>query len=454
MARAVGKARWPLGLFILIAAPTARADRIVLRHGDDVRGVVLPEETKARPGFVMVQTPAVATPLAFPREQVVRVVEEPGPLRDYLSRRDKAKATAEAQFELATWCEGQKLGGPAENHYRRAVELDKDFAPAHKKLGHVLHDGRWMTYDEMKLAQGMVKVRGRWVSKQEQEKIEGKAAATAGQATWSRRLKVLRNALINGTQPQQIQAEAQVVAIDDPTAVEPLMQAFGRDPVPLRRLLDRTLGNIAGTEAMQALVRRLLIEPDVDVRGQTLDELARRKEPEAIRRLTQALSIKDMDVVGRAAWALAGLQAVAAVPKLIPKLVVVDQQIVFVPQTPPMAASPPGTAGMVPTPGVNAPGFSPPGPYPVLTGPVVAPGVVAYGATQVGNPAGGSSFGVGPSPGPVPKVLSTVYPNADVHDALVKLTGQDFGYDIATWRRWLASGPRPASEPVRRVPQR
>ena len=38
-------------------------------------------------------------------------------------------------------------------------------------------------------------------------------------------------------------------------------------------------------------------------------------------------------------------------------------------------------------------------------------------------------------------------------DALVKLTGQDFGYDQAAWRAWLRTSFKAEAEPAKRVPQ-
>ena len=37
--------------------------------------------------------------------------------------------------------------------------------------------------------------------------------------------------------------------------------------------------------------------------------------------------------------------------------------------------------------------------------------------------------------------------------ALMKLTGQDLGYDVAAWQRWLSTSYRPEPEPTKRVPQ-
>jgi hypothetical protein len=455
--RGVGRA-WLVAAAGLGLATTARADRIVLRGGGEIKGVVVPD--KARRDKVMVQTETGSKPIAFAKEQVVEVIAEPGPLDEYLKRRRDVKDTAEAQYEFGLWCEESRLTGPAENHFRRAVALDPKFGPAHKKLGHVQHGDKWMTYDEFHAAQGLIKYKGRWVSRQEKDLLDAKASLSSEQQSWARRIKILRSAILNGTDRQRAQAEAQLVAIRDPAAVTPLVQAFGRDPEPLRVLLNQLLGGIEGREASEALVNRVLVEVDSAIRSGALDELVRRREPDMVGQFTKALKAQDPAVVGRAAWALAALKVTSAVPKLLAVLVKVESN--FVLDTPGgMGPSPGGMpvgfSSITPVPGVPAnapPGFSYVRSVPILLGPAVAPGAVAYGATSVpyGSFTGASLGGIDANR-PVPRVVTIIHQNPAVLEALETLTGQNFGYDVDAWRRWLNNAPRPAPAPARRVPQ-
>jgi hypothetical protein len=50
-------------------------------------------------------------------------------------------------------------------------------------------------------------------------------------------------------------------------------------------------------------------------------------------------------------------------------------------------------------------------------------------------------------------VETITYRNVEVLNALQKLTGQDFGYDIDAWRRWITRSFNPHPNPSRRVPQ-
>ena len=250
--------RWGRAGFLALAAlaslsPPAQADRIRLRGGGEIRGVVVTDPA-AKPGTVLVQTEKSARPLAFARTGVLSVLREAGPLDDYLARRDKLDATAQAHYDFGLWCEDAKLPGPADAQYQQALTLDPQFGPAHKKLGHVQHGTRWLTYDEQREAQGLVKHKGKWISKAEKDKIDSAAALSADQSSWATRLKLLRHKLYNGDTATRESAEAQIAAIRDPAAIPGLVRAFAGDGEAVRIRLAQLLAAIEGPEATEALV--------------------------------------------------------------------------------------------------------------------------------------------------------------------------------------------------------
>src|SRR5262249_24587569 len=120
---------------LALAAP-AWGDRIILKSGGEIRGVVVPDASQ--PNKVSVQTETSARPVVFAKSQVAKIQTVSSKLDDYLARRSKLASTAEAEYQLGVWCEENKLLGPAEIQYRRAVAIDENHALAHKKLGHVL----------------------------------------------------------------------------------------------------------------------------------------------------------------------------------------------------------------------------------------------------------------------------------------------------------------------------
>jgi len=265
--------------------------------------------------------------------------------------------------------------------------------------------------------------------------------------------------------------------IREAAAVTPLIKVLGNDIPPMKSLLSHVLGAIPGSESALGLVNLLVHEADADVRHTYLDELGHRKEPEISKQLVRALRADHPEIVNRAAWALANLKVVDAVPSLINALVTSKTEIVMAPSP----GAPAGgmnmnvnfNSGPVYNPGYGIPVAYNGSSVGYLTGPVVAPGVVAFGAGSA--PAyGAGSFapvyspndpnaqalapiaaggGVNATRGPVPRLVTVAVQNVEVHSALVKLTGHDFDFDIPTWKNWLRVSFHARSEPPKRVPQ-
>ncbi|MHC5541921.1 HEAT repeat domain-containing protein, partial [Singulisphaera rosea] len=173
-----------------------QADRISLRGGGQIRGKVIPDT--AHPGRVIVLTETGKTPLNLQKPQILEVVSEPSALDEYVVKRAKVQPTAQAQYDLGRWCKEHKLADLATVHYELAVAQDKEFGPAHKELGHVLFGDRWLNADEVREAQGLVKYKGKWITKEEKEHREALVAESAVQTSWVRRIRILRQAIASG----------------------------------------------------------------------------------------------------------------------------------------------------------------------------------------------------------------------------------------------------------------
>jgi hypothetical protein len=436
----------PLGPSALLA------DVIVLRGGGQVQGKIVPDpQNKDRVQVWLLQG---RKPLSFQKQQILEVIKRQSPLDEYVVKRGKAAETAQAQYELGAWCEQNKLTDLARLHYEKALAIDKSFEPAHRKLGHVYHGGYWLTRDELSAVQGLVKYKGRWVPKEEKAKRELEAEATATQTAWLRRIKVLRQAFVNGPADRRREAETQFMAIRDPDAVGPLVRVLGADLAPQRTLLAHVLSLIAGPASTAALVKQLLAESDAEVRALVFEKLKERDEPDIVPRLVRALTSNNILVLNRAAWALGNLGAVEAVPKLIPVLVTTESRLCVV--SPDMlnqaSGGALGPAGPPPVPvAINQSGMA------VLTGPVVGQGVVAYGVMSAPwyamPPNLALDVGGQIDRRPDVRLVNFTYRNTEVLAALEKLTGQDLGYDVDSWRHWVSRSFDPARKATRRVPQ-
>jgi len=445
----------------VFTAIPCRADSIELRGGGEIQGVVVPDPSQ--PGIVQVQTEKSAKPLVFRKSQILRVTRQPGPLHDYLANRDKIDTTAQAQYDFGLWCEETKLTGLAQIHYEKAVAIDPQFGPAHKKLGHVRHGDRWITYDQQREAQGLIKHKGRWISQAEKEKLDARATQSSEQSSWASRIKLLRAKLFGDDPVRRAEAETQLGEIHDPAAVPGLVRAFSADSDAVRIRLATALGVIEGEDSTDALVYLVIAEANVDVRQAMLEELLRKRDPDTASKLMLYLRNKNSVIVGRAAWSLAASRTTTAVPKLVDALTQSEKKMVVVPSTGPSGGGGIGGsftfAGEVsggPTLPPNTPqGFGVVGSYPVITGVATAPGAIAFGAGSVQAPVGNTPVsGVGGYGGrPMVSRVTLVYENAEVLEALKSLTGMNFGFDRAAWKKWVGTSFRPEPAPARRVPQ-
>ena len=469
-----------LGIVIVLAAsPSALADRITLRGGGQIHGVVLPHPDKA--GSVLIQTEASAHPLTFEKSAILAVDPENGPLKEYVTQRGTMPDTAQAHYDLGLWCEEAHLRGPAEVEFARSVALDPEFGPAHKKLGHVQHGDRWLTYEQQREAQGLIKYKGRWISRAEKGKIDAAAATAAEQSSWASRLKILRRKLHDDDPTIRADAESQISAIRDPAAIPGLIRAFSGDGDAVRVRMAQLIGAIPGPEATEALVTLTVTEAVDEVRQAVLDEVARRRDPDAPIQLIAALKARDPLIIARAAWALAGLKYAPAVPKLVDALLFSEKRVVLMQVASPApggfsgsvsfgqqvsggvggvggfsnfggGSSVSGSSGF----GGGAPGgFSNVASQGYLTGAAVGPGVVAYGASSYPIPANGTSapIGGGVQVNEIPARVKVNHPNPEVLRALQTLTNVDYGYDQAAWKKWITTSFRIEPDAPRRVPR-
>jgi len=469
----IARSRWlsvaaSLGLpalWLTAGSAAARADLIELRGGGQIRGKLVPDPSKA--DRVLVIAERGKAPLGFDKARVVRVVPEASPLDDYVVKRQATPTgDADARLELGLWCEGNKLPDLARLHYEEAAEAGS--AQAHEKLGHVLRGDRWLGGDDLREAQGMVRDKGRWVTVGQKEQLDRGRAGAAEQSVLVRRVRALREAIVYGAEDRRREAESQLLDLRDPAAVAPLVRVLGQDNGPLRILMAKALGTIPGPEAASALVARLLGEIDPGPRSALMDELERRDEDRlaVVKQLTRAVGSDRPEVVNRAAWALGNLRAVAAVPTLVGGLVRSKSEFVLEP----MGGEPvPATGGYGYPRVAGAPIAYNGSSVGYLTPPAVAPGAVAFGAYS--GPAYGIGLGglglsdyggaglsvgggtAGASRVPPMRYVTTTVQNVEVLAALDKLTGQNFGYDIDAWRRWVRTSFQPDPVPARQVPQ-
>jgi len=153
-----------LAAVLLVCAPIAWADRVVLKSGGSLNGVIV-ERTTDRvildvgPGRIGIpmgrveRIEAGVSDLAFYRERAARI----------------AAGDAQAWMTLGLWARDRGLETQARQAFEAALQADPGLEEAHRALGHVRHGELWLTPEENYRARGLVPFEGNWVTPAERE---------------------------------------------------------------------------------------------------------------------------------------------------------------------------------------------------------------------------------------------------------------------------------------------
>jgi hypothetical protein len=163
------------------------------------------------------------------------------------------------------------------------------------------------------------------------------------------------------------------------------------------------LGRIQDPGATDGLVKISLEDDDPEIRLSAIDELQRTKPPVAVAQYVKALKSTDNPTINRAALGLAAMEDRSAIAPLIDVLVTSHKFKV----------------------GSNSNQIS-----------------------STFSPAGGGGLSVGSKTSIITRTLA----NEAVRDALVKLSGVNFGYEKDDWKAWLVAQRQVETLDVRRGP--
>jgi hypothetical protein len=403
---------------ILTLSPCpVRADFVTLKNGGEIRGEFLGDVKAKSPGpAVSIRTLSGAT-VVVAGSEVDSLVRRRLVAEEYETRRRACPDTAESHWELADWCRQKTLSKEREAELRRVVELDPEHVPAHRALGHIRHKGRWGTQDEVMTARGYVKYKGKYLLPQELELIQQDERVTEAEKGWFRKVRLWHGWLDSGHSERQNEALAQLQAIKDPDAVAALAKSFRAVPTEEERLLYvEIIGRIDGEKPLQPLVLQSLWDESRPVRDAAIKGVRNRDVDKALPAYVRGLKNELNLIVNRAGTALGQIGNDTVVPYLIDALVTRHTYVIAVQD---------------PTPGVRSDGtMTAPG-QPVLPPQVeamLAAGQLPYGV-QVNQ--------VTTSPARVREIpVEKDEENPEVLSSLTLLTGENFGYDEAAWRKW------------------
>lgn len=311
----------------------ACADFVTLQGGGEIRGELLRatkgRETAAR---VVIRTLSGAL-VEVDREQVVASVRRRPILEEYETRRRAAAHTLEAEWALAEWCRANALPRERKDHLARVIALDPEHVAAHRGLGHIRDQGRWVTRDELFAARGYVKHKGKHVLPQEMEMAVLQQAVTQAEKRWYRQIKQWQLMLASDRGDRRDAAIMKLKAIDSPSAVPALVMALRASPEEAyRQVLVEVLAKIEGDRPVVPLAVQSVLDESAVVRRAAIAGVRGKSSDRAIPVYLKFLKDQLNVLVNRAATALAQLGETSAVPQLIEALVTRHEYQMLLPE--------------------------------------------------------------------------------------------------------------------------
>ncbi|QOJ13963.1 MAG: HEAT repeat domain-containing protein [Planctomycetia bacterium] len=385
------------------AAPTS-ADVLHLATGGTVEGEIVSKDDQ---NYVVRTTAGTIT---LPADAVTRIEVAPSPFQEYELRLADTADTAEGQFALAEWCQERGLSTERRKHLHRAVELDADFAAARGALGHVRVGEFWVD------ARTTVR-RDRSARPEEEPRAEGdrndERVVGAIQSNWMRRIRTVRTQQLE-SQLEKMRAAGRtaILEIRDPLAILPMTRVLSGGSRSTRELLVEALGSFTEDEATMNLAALVLVDGDRGVRERAVSRLKSRDDPRIAPQMRRALRSDNDELIRRAAYVLGEIADTSAVPELIDALKVRRWKMVEVPVR--------GYFGEW---------------QQVFSGQTIT---TISGQVRVAhNPQiGVFDAGFVTIQSELQRREVTVY-RTEVLEALKLLTGENFGFEIPAWKRWL-----------------
>jgi hypothetical protein len=385
---------------LLLALPVGRAAADTFHLASGAIEGRLVEETAT---LLIIETESGR--LQLPSSAVSRRGKGPTRLEKYQARRGQGPLTADQHVEVVRWCLENGLARQADEHLAEALALQPGHVEARALAGYIEVDGLWL------LANAPARAKT----------LRGTSPARLAEtlsAEWHRWVNVLAEAILTRT-PDSAAAERsreQLLAIRSPQAIGPMCRALGGGDKEARRFLIDLLSGFEEDESVLNLCVLALLDPDVRLREHATTQLTHVRGPRVSEFFVMALGSDVERVVGNAAQVLGWLGDRTAVGPLIDALNPDDQ-----------------VGGRVTSRQLFAeltrlfqtPTLVPIGAEPIEVAPVVhvidVPGTVQQLTQEKRSNAG------------------TV--RSEVQDALILLTGQNYGFDAQGWREWLSRNP-------------
>lgn len=249
------------------------------------------------------------------------------------------------------------------------------------------------------------------------------AELRAVQGRYGRQFSAIRDNLLNSRRSDLVESgRARVLDMTDPLAILPMSRELSRGSHAARRVLLEALQRFSQDEATLNIAVLALVEADAELRDLALAELRRRDDPRVVSQFRTALRSDADGIVARAAYGLGELRARSAVSDLIDVLTAERTKLVEI--TVPAYFQQFACAFR---------------PQVVLSGTHL--GAAGLATPAIGVADDGAGFAT----------LTTRFAwrnvtvmRSEVLEALKKLTGENFGFDVQRWTQWFQDERQPA----------
>ena len=396
-----------------------RSDEVLLHSGQVLYGTVTETRNAPQNSSELEIVLADGTKLILQRDLFESWKPEPAAMAEYRERAEKATRTVDSQWQLAQWCNENKLKPQMDTHARMLLEIDPEHVEARRLLGHQRIKGSWQDPDAMQLLLGRVKKNGKWVYPEADKLSEAMAEYNQKQAVWK---KSLNGLFTQGASSSSRAGEAveKIRSIRDPEAVDVLVARLTDSknvpPVAQRAVIVEVLSEIPTLSSTMALFDYYMVnQDDNEGRDRAIRTIAKRAahKPQVVRRLVDDLNIDKLGDREKLTSRSTALENQLRLERAATGLRLLEANI-----------------------GIDA-----------LITSIRVPYTVKFKVQNNASVSGGNAVGAG---GTQDVVDSFVFENLAAVETLQKITGQKFGNNQEAWLKWWIAENTPRYLNLRR----
>ena len=400
-----------LAIGVVTSVGAASADIVRLNDGGAVRGTIV-----SRPnGDGITVESLTGVTITVSRDDVAALNRRPIEAELYVDKAAAVADTVAAHRELAEWARSEGLRSAYREQLQEVIRLEPDDESARKSLGYVVHEGRWMTRDEIKMAEGFIQVGRKWVTPAEAALMTEIDETSERAKAWYPKAIDMRRRLKTAFGQERKHLLDEIAFNDDRDALAAWRKIFASHPdVAIRTAYIVALSKWGHPQVVKPLAAMAVEDISDDVRQTAIDAVPRKHSTFAAQALVRWLNDDDNIIIRRAAYAIGEIGDPAVTGRLVRSLQTGHWKTVqYIDNTPAF-----GRSG-------NNIGYT--------GSPLLPPEV------EAGLRTGQYPYGVNVTP-PANRVrtkrVRILVRNEEVLKALIKTTGQNFGYNELAWTSW------------------